>query len=117
VGGGSYHPSLEALALGLPVVTLPTPVLSGRLTLALYRLMGLDRKDSFLNASSLIVNTINEYVTVALQITHQPLLRSHYCSLILQQRYKLFQNRSERVFREWRDFAVSALVNASREGH
>jgi len=115
VGGGSYHPSLEALAIGVPVITLPTPILSGRLTLALYRIMGLDRADSFQNSSSLIVSTINEYVTVALQITHQPLLRSHYCSLILQQRYKLFQNRSERVFREWRDFAMSAVVNASRD--
>lgn len=122
VGGGSYEAALHALSMGVPVITLPTPILAGRLTLALYAVMGLQRDDAFAapagsgsgSASSPIVSTINEYVTLALQLTHQPQLRSHYCSLILQQRYKLFQNRSDRIFQDWHSFMTSALINSSK---
>jgi predicted O-linked N-acetylglucosamine transferase (SPINDLY family) len=127
VGGGSYEAALHALSMGVPVITLPTPILAGRLTLALYGVMGLQRDDAFAapasasfsatatsTATSPIVSTINEYVTLALQLTHQPQLRSHYCSLILQQRYKLFQNRSDRIFQDWHSFMTSALINSSK---
>lgn len=123
VGGGSYEAALHSLSMGVPVITLPTPILAGRLTLALYGVLGLQRDDAFAapasasfsaTATSPIVSTINEYVTLALQLTHQPQLRSHYCSLILQQRYKLFQNRSDRIFQDWHSFMTSALINSSK---
>ena len=126
VGGGSYEAALHSLSMGVPIITLPTPILAGRITLTLYGVLGLQREDSFsapaaasssssaARASSPIVSTINEYVTLALQLTHQPQLRSHYCSLILQQRYRLFQNRSDRIFRDWHAFMTSALINSSK---
>jgi predicted O-linked N-acetylglucosamine transferase (SPINDLY family) len=39
-GGGNT--SYEAFAFGVPVVTLPSPFLRGRISLALYRMMGID---------------------------------------------------------------------------
>ena len=38
---GGYMTSLQAFAMGAPVVTLPTQFLGGRLTLAMYEQMGL----------------------------------------------------------------------------
>jgi predicted O-linked N-acetylglucosamine transferase (SPINDLY family) len=56
-GGG--HTSYEALAIGLPVVTLPGELLRGRLTHAMYRQMGY---------SELLATDVAEYVRVALSM-------------------------------------------------
>src|SRR5262249_34080021 len=56
-GGG--HSSYEALALGLPVVTLPGEFLRGRLTYAMYQQMGY--KDA-------IAANREEYISIALRL-------------------------------------------------
>src|SRR5687767_5295484 len=56
-GGG--HTSYEALALGLPVVTLPGEFLRGRLTHAMYQQMGY---------GELLAAGVDEYVRMALRM-------------------------------------------------
>jgi predicted O-linked N-acetylglucosamine transferase (SPINDLY family) len=56
-GGG--HTSYEALALGLPVVTLPGRFLRGRLTHGMYQQMGY---------SDLEAQSIDDYVRLALRL-------------------------------------------------
>ena len=53
-GGG--HTSYEGLGLGTPVVALPSPYLRGKITRALYQMMGVN---------DLVVNTHQQYVETA----------------------------------------------------
>ena len=63
---GGNNSSCEALALGVPLVTLPGDHLYGRYTFALYREMGLD---------DCIVHTFDEYAQVACRIACDSELR------------------------------------------
>ena len=56
-GGGNT--SYEALAMGTPLVTWPSPFLRGRITAALYRKMGL---------TDLVVDSAEAYVRLAVRI-------------------------------------------------
>jgi hypothetical protein len=96
--------------------------MSGRLTLAFYKMMGLHKVDSFSlkredkiyqEYKTPIVNSINEFVTIAMLIAHQSKTRAHYCEMIMNRRFLLFTNRTEKILLEWRAFAVSALINAT----
>ena len=56
-GGGNS--SYEALAMGTPVVTLPSPFLRGRITAGLYHKMQM---------TDCIVNTTDEYISLAIRL-------------------------------------------------
>src|SRR5439155_25253458 len=56
---GAGDTSLEALALGVPVVTMPTPFLRGRFTHAMYRAMGM---------MDCVAENMGEYVKIALRL-------------------------------------------------
>lgn len=56
-GGGNT--TYEALSVGTPVVTLPTGLLKGRITYAIYKRMGM---------MSCVANSVEDYVNIALHI-------------------------------------------------
>ena len=71
-GGG--HTSYEALAVGTPVVTLPSPYLKGRITQALYRTMGV---------TSCIATSLDDYMAIALRLGLDATYRAEVRTAIL----------------------------------
>jgi predicted O-linked N-acetylglucosamine transferase (SPINDLY family) len=80
-GGGNT--SYEAFALGVPIVTLPSPFLRGRITYAQYRMMGIENP---------IVSTPEEYVAKAVQFGTDPDYRQSAKELILAANDVLYEN-------------------------
>ncbi|HUO20073.1 MAG TPA: tetratricopeptide repeat protein [Steroidobacteraceae bacterium] len=93
--------SLEALAVGLPVVTLPTSLQRGRHTQAMYRHMDLD---------DCIARDIESYADTAVRIATDGALRERVRAAILSRNHKLYEDR--RVVREFERFFVDSLHRA-----
>ncbi len=81
-GGGNT--SYEALGLGVPIVTLPSQFLRGRLTYALYRQMDLP---------DLIAETPAAYVELAVRLGTNPDVRRQMSARIRERSELLFQDR------------------------
>lgn len=75
--------SLEAFAVGTPVVTLPTGLMRGRVTAAFYRRMGLD---------DLIARNPAHYVDLALGVATNPARRAELSARIREKAGILFEN-------------------------
>jgi len=80
-GGGNT--SYEAFALGVPVVTLPSAFLRGRITYAQYKMMGIEDP---------IVATPEAYVAKAVELGSDPDRRAMARELILAANDVLFEN-------------------------
>lgn len=79
---GGCNTSFEAFDFGIPVVTYPSDILSGRFTYGLYKKMGFN---------DCIVHSINEYIDLAVRIVENKLLRNMIVRKIESNRYKIFQ--------------------------
>lgn len=76
--------SLEAFAMGGPVVTLPTDLMRGRVTYAYYRRMEID---------DLIARDPDHYVELALRLATDPDWRSGIVACIRERSDRLFENQ------------------------
>jgi protein O-GlcNAc transferase len=75
--------SLKALALGVPIVTLPSAYLRGRLTLALYKKM---------QVLDCVADTSAEYIQLAVRLGTEPDYRAHLRAKILEANAVLYEN-------------------------
>ena len=98
-GGGNT--TYEALALGVPIVTLPSPFMRGRVTAACYDMMGLE---------DCIAHNVSEYVTLAVRLGNDPAFRRMLQLRILSANHVLFENRES--LREIEGFLESAVERA-----
>ena len=98
----TYHSSLHALSLGIPVITLPSKHMIGRQCLSLYKRM--DYLD-------LVVSSPLEYATLALTLAHKPKIRQHHVNFLMKNRNKLFDCAG--VEKLWKNFFVFALMNSN----
>ena len=89
--------SLEAFAVGTPVVTLPTAFQRGRHTQAMYRKMGL---------GELVARDAAGYVDLATRLANDRDFRTHTSSRILERNAALFCDR--RVVDEFERFFIQA---------
>lgn len=80
-GGGNT--SYEAIALGVPIVTLPSEYLRGRITYAQYRMMGVD---------DCIVQYPGEYIQKALKLGRDKAYRDSVREKILTRNSVLYEN-------------------------
>jgi predicted O-linked N-acetylglucosamine transferase (SPINDLY family) len=80
-GGGNT--TYEGLALGIPIVTLPSPLLRGRITLALYKQMGM---------LDCVVTNAAEYIKLAVKLGTDPDYRAMIRSKILAANEVLYEN-------------------------
>jgi predicted O-linked N-acetylglucosamine transferase (SPINDLY family) len=96
-GGGNT--SYEAFALGLPIVTLPSEFLRGRITYAQYRMMGID---------DCIVQYPGEYIQKALKLGKDADYRASVKKKILERNSVLYEN--EQAVRGLESFFESAVV-------
>jgi len=94
-GGG--HTSYEALAIGLPVVTLPGEFLRGRLAHAMYQQM---------EYRELLVNDVDGYVQLALRLGTDKQQRQTASNAILDACGVLYDDRA--IVRELEEFWQSA---------
>eukprot|EP00622_Pseudochattonella_farcimen_P007626 FR743650.1.p2 GENE.FR743650.1~~FR743650.1.p2 ORF type:complete len:181 (+),score=26.28 FR743650.1:30-545(+) len=99
---GGYMTSLQALAVGAPVVTLPGKMLSTRLTYAMYDIMGID---------DLVAKTPEDYVSLALKVAHNVAYRKRLVSLILARSPRLFTDND--AVAEW-DTLLTNVVAETR---
>jgi len=89
--------SFQAIAMGIPVVTLKEPTLrmSGRFTQAMYAAM---------NYTQLVAPSVADYIVLALGIAHNPKTRAEYVEGILKQRHLLFDASETQTTRDWTRF-------------
>src|SRR5262249_21009143 len=80
VGGNT---SYQALAFGVPIVTLPSAYLRGRITLALYRQMGM---------LDCVAADAGDYVEKAVRLGTDPEYRAHVSAKIREASAVLYEN-------------------------
>lgn len=100
-GGGNS--SLEAFALGVPLVTLPSHFLRGRITYACYQRMGI---------FDLVVNSPDEFVNKAYRVANDPTWRNEIMAKINDRSHLLYENREAIV--ELETFFEQAHQKVSR---
>lgn len=94
-GGGNS--SLEAFSFGVPVVTLPTPFLRGRITQAFCRRLGIE---------SCIARDLDDYVEIAVRLGMDAAFRREIRQQILAAQSRLFGD--EAAVRDWEAFLQQA---------
>ena len=99
-GGGNT--TFESLALGVPVVTLPSGFLRGRITLALYREM------NFLDC---VVANSAQYADLAVRLGTDEAFRGRISAKILQANSALFECSAG--IRQLEEFLVDAVEKAA----
>lgn len=100
-GGGNT--TYEAFALGVPVVTLPSEFLRGRITYAQYRMMGID---------DCIVQYPGEYIQKALHLGRDASYRAAVRKKILDSNSVLYEN--SQAVKELEQFFRQALKDVHR---
>jgi predicted O-linked N-acetylglucosamine transferase (SPINDLY family) len=98
-GGGNT--AYEALALGVPIVTWPSPFLRGRITLALYKKIGV---------LDCVVNSADEYVERAVRLGTEPDYRAEVQAKILTACGALYEEIE--AVRELEQFFKDAVARA-----
>jgi predicted O-linked N-acetylglucosamine transferase (SPINDLY family) len=100
-GGGNT--SYEGLAVGTPIVTLPGPYLRSRITLAMYRKMGV---------MDCVASSNEDYVNLAVQLGSEPEARRAMSAKIFQASDVLFEDPAEvREFERFLSWAVESGRN------
>lgn len=94
----SYFNNLQALSLGVPVITFPTEKLAGKQCLALYSMIEYQLDD-------LIVKSDTEYIKSALAIAHSKTLRAQHSDELVRRRY-LFYDETVAA-EDWKAFFES----------
>lgn len=69
--------------------------------------------DSDITYTPLVVSSLQEYVSLAVRLTHQPKLRLFHSERILARRHRLFQQDPAALLAQWKLFAHLALHNAT----
>ena len=101
-GGGNS--SYEALAMGTPVITLPSPFLRGRITAGLYRKMQM---------TDCIVKTTDEYIAIAVRLAKDQAFGQMIRARITAQSAVLFDDPAE--VRSIEDALLSCVENRSQK--
>jgi protein O-GlcNAc transferase len=99
-GGGNT--SYEGLSLGVPIVTLPSQFLRGRITYALYRQMDFDE---------LIAERTRDYVQLALELGTNSDRRELARQRILEKGDLIFNDRQ--IMRNFEEFLIAAVNTPS----
>lgn len=97
-----YLPSMQALSIGLPVVTFPSDVLAGRMGLILYNMLGYHE---------LVCHSAQEYVNKVHSITHNPKIREGHADAIIAARSKLFDKSTvaDEAVHDWRNMIAHMM--------
>lgn len=89
--------SVEAVAAGVPIVTLPGPFMRMRTTLGVYRLIGV---------TDTVAQNAAEYVAIALRLAHDPAWRESIVGRIRAGSGKLFEENPARFVQELQQWLI-----------
>jgi predicted O-linked N-acetylglucosamine transferase (SPINDLY family) len=81
--------------MGLPVITMPSDFMIGRMAYVFYRQM---------NYMSLVVHSAAEYAALAMSLAHKPKLRQQHTDAILERVGVLYN--CENVTQDWVKFVT-----------
>ena len=101
-GGGNTN--YEALAYGVPIVTLPSEFLRGRVASGLYRLMGI---------ADCVADTTDDYIDKAISLANNTEFRTDCRERILASSHRIFDDDS--AVRELEQFWIAATVANHRQ--
>lgn len=101
-----YLYSMQALALGTPVITMPSLRMIGRVCLSLY---------TRLNYFGLVVHSHTEYINLALTIAHKPKIRQAHVDQLIARRDSLFD--CSHVVHDWLQFFQMAAKKLSHSNY
>ena len=85
IGWSGCNTTLESTAHDLPIVTLPTPLMRGRHTLAILRQMGI---------TETIADTVDDYIEIAVRLAHDTAWRDSIGASIAERKHRLFRDHS-----------------------
>lgn len=94
--------SIDAFAVGTPVVTLPTGLQRGRFTQAMYRMMGIEWG---------VARDTDQYATLAVEVATDPERQRDLRQLILERNHLLFEH--SRTVEEFERFFLGAHREAT----
>jgi predicted O-linked N-acetylglucosamine transferase (SPINDLY family) len=100
-GGGNT--SFQALGLGVPIVTLPSPYMRGRVTAGCYRKMQFE---------TCVASNSEDYVNLAVRLGTDPAFNNEVRAEINARSPTLFEDRA--AVRELEEFFKSAVVRSRR---
>ena len=83
IGWTGGNTSLQAIELGKPIVTLPGEFMRGRHTLAMFKMMGLEKQ---------VATSIDDYISMAIRLGSDEKLRSLFGADILEHKYLLHED-------------------------
>lgn len=107
-GGGNS--TLEALAVGAPVVTLPGPFMRGRIVAACYRKMGLGETI----ARACVAADLTDYAEKAVRVAQNPTWRAQVRQEILARNQVLYDDTG--AVEELESFFERAVAETCQEG-
>jgi predicted O-linked N-acetylglucosamine transferase (SPINDLY family) len=83
IGWTGGNTSLQAIELGKPIVTLPGEFMRGRHTLAMFKMMGLEKQ---------VATSIDDYISKAVRLGSDGELRSQLGAEILKNKHLLYED-------------------------
>jgi len=84
IGWTGGNTSLQAIELGKPIVTLPGEFMRGRHTLAMFKMMGLEKQ---------VATSIDDYISKAIRLGSDKTLRGQVGSEILERKCLLYEDQ------------------------
>jgi predicted O-linked N-acetylglucosamine transferase (SPINDLY family) len=84
IGWSGCNSTMESLAQDLPVVTLPGPLMRGRHSAAILKMIGL---------TGTIANSVDSYITLAARVGQDPVWRGALRQQIAANKHKLYRDR------------------------
>jgi predicted O-linked N-acetylglucosamine transferase (SPINDLY family) len=109
---GGYTTSLEALSVGLPIVTLPHAMLAGKCTEGFLRAM-----DSAAPGGALVEELVavdeKDYADKAIRLAHDQALRERVSAQIVERSWALFEGNGTAAVRGWARFLEEAVERAA----
>jgi predicted O-linked N-acetylglucosamine transferase (SPINDLY family) len=96
-----YLAPLQALGIGVPVVTLPGERMASRFSLSFYEQMGLP------DGLGLVTSTVERYVSMALDLAHRPKVRQTIVDQLMRQRGFLFD--AQPAVEDWTSFIEKVI--------
>ncbi|MBM3580691.1 MAG: tetratricopeptide repeat protein [Alphaproteobacteria bacterium] len=97
-GGNTTH---QALAMDLPVVTLPGEFMRGRVSYGMLRMIGVE---------DTVARDVDDYIAIAIRLGREPELRARVRAKIAANRHKLYND--ETCVRGLEKFLVEAVARA-----
>lgn len=97
--------SFEGLSMGTPIVTMPSGLMRGRVTYALYRQMEMD---------DCVAGSEEEYIAIATRLGTDKAYRAEVSARIVERSPVLFENR--KAIDAWDRFFTEAVAEAAGQG-